>query len=109
MTKYTILISALLFAAMASVAHADTKSLAMEKQCFFCHAVDKQVGKAPSFKAIAEKYRGKANVEENLAQRIENGGVDHWGSIPMPLPEGHRPDVSNAEAKELVAWILSQH
>src|SRR5674476_114443 len=53
--------------AMVSVAHADTKCLAMEKQCFFCHtlSMDKriaiQVNKAPDFKSIAERYKGQAN------------------------------------------------
>ncbi|MGA7750831.1 MAG: c-type cytochrome [Gallionella sp.] len=109
MTKYAIPISALLFVAMVCVAHADTKSLAVEKQCFSCHTADIQVGKAPPFRAIAEKYKGKANVEANLVQKIKNGGVGHWGSIPMPAIEGERPDVSDAEARELVAWILAQH
>lgn len=109
MTKYAVSISALLFVAMDSIAHAHTKSLAVAKQCFSCHAVDIQVGKAPAFKAIAEKYKGNANVEANLVQKIKNGGVGHWGFIPMPAVEGKRPDVSEAEAMELVAWILAQH
>lgn len=101
--------------ALCSIAHADTKSLAVEKECFVCHTLSTQgsfavqVSKAPSFRAIAEKYKGQANVEANLALKIKNGGIDHWGSTPMPQSEGNRPDVSEAEAKELVAWILAQH
>jgi cytochrome c551/c552 len=100
---------------MVSIARADTKSLAMEKQCLYCHTLstDKrsaiQVNKAPDFKSIAERYKGQANVKASLALKIKNGGIDHWGSTPMPLPEGHRADVSDDEAKELASWILEQH
>ena len=109
MTNFVIRIFALSFMVIASVAHADTKNLAVEKQCFACHAEVIQIGKVPSFKAIAEKYKGQANVEANLAQKIINGGVGHWGLTPMPAAVGDRPDVSQAEAKELANWILTQH
>jgi cytochrome c len=101
--------------AMVSVAHADPKSLAMEKQCFSCHTLSMnqniatQVSKAPDFKSIAEKYRGKASAEASLAITIKSGGIDHWGSTPMPSSEGNRPNVSEAEARELADWILEQH
>jgi cytochrome c551/c552 len=109
MTKFVISISVLSLVAMVSVAHADTQGLAMSKQCFSCHTLAVQVGEAPAFKMIAEKYRGKANVEADLIQKIRIGGEGHWGSVPMPVTEGIRPDVSEAEAKELVDWILAQH
>lgn len=109
MTKFSIPVSALSFVAMVSVAHADAQSLAAEKQCFVCHSLDRQIGRATAFRAIAERYRGKANVEPNLAQKIKSGGVGHWGFIPMPPAGWKRPDVSDAEAKELAAWILALH
>ena len=67
------------------------------------------MSKAPAFKAIADKYKGQANAAANLALKIKTGGVGHWGSTQMPSSEGNRPDVSEAEAKELVAWILALH
>jgi cytochrome c len=106
---------AMAFMAMVSVAHADPKSLAMEKQCFSCHtlsmnrSIATHVGKAPDFKSIAEKYRGQASAEASLAITIKSGGINHWGSTPMPSSEGNRPNVSEAEAKELADWILEQH
>jgi cytochrome c len=109
MNKFAISISALFFMAMVSVANAGTQNLAIEKQCFSCHAAVKQVGRAPTLKAIAEKYKGMANAEADLAQKIKGGGEGHWGSIPMPGTEGTRPDVSATEAKELAAWVLTQH
>jgi cytochrome c len=115
MVRSAITTFALSFMAMVSVAHADPKSLAMEKQCFSCHtlsmnrSIATHVGKAPDFKSIAEKYRGQASAEASLAITIKSGGINHWGSTPMPSSEGNRPNVSEAEAKELADWILEQH
>jgi len=115
MDKFSITTFTLSFMILVSVAHADTQTLAMEKQCFSCHTlfVHKSiailVNKAPDFESIAERYKGQTNVEARLAQKIKNGGIDHWGSTPMPSLEGNRPNVSEAEAMELAAWILEQH
>lgn len=109
MTKFSIFISALSFVAMVSVAHADPQKLAEEKQCLICHSMDNQVGRATAFKAIAQKYSGKADAEANLVQKVKKGGVGHWGYIPMPPAGWKRPDVSEAEARELVDWILALH
>lgn len=115
MVRFAITTFTLSFMAMVSVAHADPKSLAMEKQCFSCHplsmnkSIVTQISKAPDFKSIAEKYRGQASAEASLALKIKNGGIEHWGSTPMPSTEGNRPNVSEAEAKELADWILEQH
>ncbi len=109
MTTFSISISVISFVAMVSVAHADPQKLADEKQCLICHSMDNQVGRATAFKVIAQKYRNKADAEANLVQRIRNGGVGHWGYIPMPPAGWKRPDVSEAEARELVEWILALH
>ena len=95
-----------LFAAATAPAYA-SEALAQSKQCFSCHALDKEMPKAPSFKAIARKYKGVANAEVMLADKVRVGGVGHWGSAPMPAA-GPRPAVSEAEAKELAAWVLAQ-
>ena len=102
-----VVISLAMLAAMVSTAHADPKALAESKQCFSCHALDQEMPKAPSFKAIARKYKGMSNAELMLAQKVKAGGVGHWGPAAMP-PAGPRPAVSDAEAKELVQWVLSQ-
>jgi cytochrome c len=106
--KYNIPVAVLSFVAMVSVAYADTKGLAEEKQCFSCHSADKEMGKAPAFTAIAKKYKGVANAEVYLAQKIRDGGVGHWGPDAMP-GAGARPLVSDSEAKQLVTWVLAQH
>jgi len=81
--------------------------LAKTKECMSCHAVDKEMPKAPSFRDIAKKYNGMANVETMLVQKVREGGVGHWGANPMP-GAGARAKVSEDEAQALVAWVLSQ-
>lgn len=82
----------------------DMMQLAEQKQCMTCHAIDKEMPKAPSFTSIANKYPDAAL--EMLAGKVRNGGEGHWGSAPMP-PAGARVEVSADESKQLVAWILN--
>ena len=91
-----------LWTAMASNAVFASEQLAKEKNCLACHAVDnKLVG--PAYKEVAAKYKGDKSAEDKLAQKVMKGGSGVWGQIPMPA----NPQVSAAEAKTLVKWILS--
>jgi cytochrome c len=87
--------------AMTGQAHAD-EALAKAKNCFTCHNVDKKVV-GPSYKEVAAKYAGDANAATTLATKVKAGGKGVWGQIPMP-PN----NVTEEEAKKLVAWVLSQ-
>jgi cytochrome c len=110
--KMTLLAAVGSAALMLSMsAHADASfDLAKEKQCMSCHAVDKDT-LAPAFKSIAGKYAKRANAEAALVPTVMKGSPDvggyHWGTMKMPSP-GARPAVSEAEAKQLVQWVLSQ-
>ena len=109
MTTISISISVLSFVAIVSAAHADPEKLAEKKQCLICHSMDNKVGRATAFRVIAQRYKGKTDAKANLVQKIRKGGVGHWGYIPMPPAGWKRPDVSEAEARELVDWILALH
>ncbi len=88
--------------AVSTPAMADL-ALATAKNCMACHAVaNKLVG--PSYKEVAAKYAGQADAADKLAAKVMKGGSGVWGVIPMPA----NPQVSAAEAKTLVTWILSQ-
>ncbi|RZT93653.1 c-type cytochrome [Rivibacter subsaxonicus] len=92
----------LLAVAMGAAAPALASSeLAQKKNCMSCHQVDKKVI-GPSFKDIAAKYAGQKDAADRLAQKVVKGGVGTWGQLPMPA----NPQVSEAEAKQLVGWIL---
>nr|WP_315467199.1 c-type cytochrome [uncultured Undibacterium sp.] len=76
--------------------------LAKSKNCMACHSVDaKLVG--PAFKDVAKKYAGDKTAEAKLVTKVLKGGSGVWGAIPMPA----NAQVSEADAKTLVKWILS--
>lgn len=99
--KQTLIAFALSVAAVAP-AMAD-QALAQSKNCMACHAVDKKVV-GPAFKDVAAKYAGQKDAADKLAAKVIKGGGGVWGPVPMPA----NPQVSDAEAKKLVAWVLSQ-
>ncbi|HAX21258.1 MAG TPA: cytochrome C' [Hydrogenophaga sp.] len=89
-------------AAISAPAMAD-EALAKSKNCMACHAVDKKLV-GPAYKDVAKKYAGNAKAADMLAEKVVKGGSGVWGAIPMPA----NPQVSAADAKKLVAWVLSQ-
>ena len=91
-----------LMAAAAAPAFAD-QALATAKNCMACHAVDKKLV-GPAYIEVAKKYAGDKAAADKLAAKVMKGGSGVWGAIPMPA----NPQVNDAEAKKLVAWILSQ-
>lgn len=69
--------------------------------CFACHAVDdKRIG--PSYRSIAERYRGQP-VTETLVGKIIKGGGGVWGPIPMTS----HPHLSAEVLTPLVDQILA--
>jgi cytochrome c len=89
---------------------AASTELAAARNCLGCHhAVQRRAG--PSFKAIADRYRepsqgaAREATLDLLARKIRSGGKGSWGVVPMPS----HPQVSEADARRLAAWILDQH
>ena len=91
------LVIAGLFAAPAFA----NQELAQKKNCLACHAIDKKVV-GPAYQDVAAKYAGQKDAVEKLSQKVIKGGSGAWGQVPMP-PNA----VTEAEAKQLVTWILS--
>lgn len=103
-----ITLGSLLMGASATAdMHGDTQQLAEEKQCLSCHARDDDTPRAPGFASIAAKY-ADGEMHDYLVEVVMTGGEKHWGSAAMPEP-GERPEVSEAEAEQLVDWILAKH
>ncbi|MFM8546631.1 MAG: c-type cytochrome [Betaproteobacteria bacterium] len=77
-------------------------ALARESNCLACHATaSRMVG--PSFKEVAERYRGDGKAEAALSARIKNGAQGVWGAIPMPP----HPNMADDDIRSLVRWILA--
>ena len=96
----SLLIALTAVAAAPAFAQAD---LAQKKNCMACHAIDKKLV-GPSYKEVAAKYAGQKDAVDKLAQKVVKGGSGAWGAVPMPA----NPQVTEAEAKQLVGWILTQ-
>lgn len=94
----------IIMAAMAAVstsALAD-EALAKAKGCMVCHGVDKKIV-GPSYKDVAKKYAGDKKAADMLATKVLKGGSGVWGAVAMPP----NATVNEADAKKLVAWVLS--
>lgn len=93
--------------ALLGPAQAD-EALAREKQCFGCHAIEKDEA-APAFRRIGARWKGKADAESKMVATIRQGsagtGGPHWNKATMP-DQSERPLVSDAEARRLAAWIV---
>ena len=98
--KSLIVLSVAIGAAFASPAFANA-DLAKNKNCMACHAVDKKVI-GPAYKDVAAKYAGQKDAADKLAQKIVKGGSGVWRAVPMPA----NPQVTEAEAKTLAAWVM---
>ena len=94
-----ILIASL--ALVATSAFADD-ALLKKNNCIACHAADKKLV-GPSYKAVADRYRGQSDAADKLAKKIRAGGAGVWGAIPMPP----HPQVSEADAKKMATYILN--
>ena len=88
--------------AVSTPALADLK-LATAKNCMACHTVDKKLV-GPAYKEVAAKYAGQKDAAAKLEAKVMKGGAGVWGPVPMPA----NTQVNAAEAKTLVAWVLSQ-
>ena len=93
---------ALIAAATVSAPVLADQALATAKNCMACHALDKKLV-GPSYKDVAAKYASDKTAADKLATKIQKGGAGVWGPVPMPA----NPQVSDAEAKKLAAWVLS--
>ncbi len=109
-SKYSAAAATLILAismnASAAVDVDAAKALGRENNCFKCHGVDKEKD-GPSFKKIAEKYRGKPDAEQKLIRHLTSGEK-------AKFPDGHEEEHKNISGKatpesikNLVGWILS--
>ncbi|RQO77569.1 cytochrome C biogenesis protein CcsA [Aquitalea sp. FJL05] len=97
-----MLLAALLLGTAAAPAMAN-QALAQKNNCLSCHAVDHKVV-GPAYKDVAKKYAGDKGAEAKLIAKVKAGGSGVWGPIPMPP----NAQVSDADIKTLVKWVLAQ-
>jgi cytochrome c len=89
----------------ANVDAAAAQAFAKDAECFKCHTLEK-TKKGPSYKKIAAKYKGKADAEAKLFTHLTTGPKV---KLEDGTEEEHKiiESKDEAEAKNLVRWILS--
>jgi cytochrome c len=107
-------------ACAADAQRADMLKLADDNSCTLCHSMEPRRASAsemlpfaPAWKDIARKYRGQHDAEDKLT-RIVLGGTRastdgrHWANkVRDPFMLANTPEISEADARSLVRWILS--
>ncbi|CAG9183477.1 c-type cytochrome [Cupriavidus respiraculi] len=88
--------------ANAAVDAAKAQELANKNACMGCHQVDKKLV-GPAYKDVAAKYKGDKNAVAALSKKVKGGGAGVWGPVPMPA----NPNLSDADVKILVDWVLA--
>jgi len=106
-----LLTTALLFAligatpAKAEVDVDSAKGIYKKEKCNKCHSPDKSKS-GPSFKKIAEKYKGKPDGEEKVIKAVTTGPtvkLDDGSEEKHKIIKTEDP----AQLKNLAQWILS--
>lgn len=95
--------AAALMISVPAFASQEGQELAQKSGCLACHSVDKKIV-GPAYKDVAKKYAGDKGAAARLMAKVKKGGSGVWGSVPMPP----NPQVSDADLKQIIAWVLSQ-
>ena len=102
MNKITILLLAATMTAAGTAVADELEDMMKKNGCNACHAEDKKVI-GPSYKDVANKYRGDATAPAKLAETVKKGGSGVWGPVPMPP----NANVKDDDVKKMVQLILN--
>jgi cytochrome c len=92
--------------ASAALSEAEMEPFLKKQGCFKCHAMDK-TKKGPSYKKIAEKYKGKPEGEDKVIKNITSGNK-------VKLEDGTEEEHKIIELKDqgdlkaVAKWVLSR-
>ncbi len=89
----------------AEAGNAAAEALVKKSGCLICHSVA-QKKNAPSYKSIAEKYKGKADAEAVLFKHVTtNPTIKVDGKDEM---HDSLKTKNDAEVRNVVKWVLSR-
>lgn len=106
--KYKLLALSLPFAIASGLVHAEAPTfqqvneILTKNACLACHQVDNKVV-GPSYKEVAEKYKGDPANAELLAKHIKEGSQGVWGAIPMPP----NVNITDEDLNLVVDWLMA--
>lgn len=81
--------------------------LMTQSDCFSCHSVDQKIV-GPAYEWVAYKYKGKKGADKTLAEKVIKGGAGNWNAYTGGVPMPPHPQLTPAQAKEMVDWVLKQ-
>jgi cytochrome c len=108
--KLSVIVPALVFAAGTAMAGeavdtAGAEALAKKSGCLKCHSVA-QKKDAPSYKSIAEKYKGKPDAEAAIYKHLT---TNPKVKVDGKEEEHDSPKTKNdTEIRNLARWVLSR-
>jgi len=91
-----------MLSAGAPVIADDLESSLAAAGCVACHKMDGPLV-GPSYKKVADKYRGDPAAAAMLLGKVKNGGSGTWGKIPM----APHPHLTDEQIKPLINGILA--
>ena len=98
--KLVLLWAAIFYSSITSA----NEELMSKAGCIACHRVDqKLIG--PAFKSVATRYKNDTEAASVLFTKVREGGEGVWGDLPMAANGPSK--ISDAELKNMIAWILS--
>jgi len=101
--KIAAIVLAVVGLAATGAANAQSgQDLLQKSGCTACHQNDKKVV-GPAYIEVAAKYKGDSGAAAKLAGKVKSGGSGVWGPVPMPP----HPQVSDADIKTMITYILS--
>ena len=99
--KLTAWMLMLELAAFGRAGAAEPQALLQKYKCYVCHA-DTTTKTGPAFVDVATRYRGDSQAAAMLAAAIKDGA---HGAGPWHMPP--HPEVSDADARKMIRYILS--
>ena len=82
------------------------KELIARSNCPICHTVEAGTRRIPTFKAIAERFKGVDAAADYLATRIVSGGSGSWITDGTALMPPH-PEFTPEEGRAMALYILA--
>lgn len=81
---------------------AGAREIVARRACTTCHGVDHKIV-GPAFVDVGARYRTQPNAVDVLMQRIRQGTVGAWGSVPMPA----QPAIHDDELQAVARWLAA--
>ena len=86
------------------------KAILGKADCLTCHSVDVRIV-GPTYREVAQKYKGDAKAPETLFKKVREGGSGSFGLVgphgELRMVKNPPSKISDDELKKVIAWILS--